>query len=229
MYFIERREKVKKREEVIIHEGQIINGFEVIKEVERKGHARRVLCRCLGCGAELIRYVGNLRKMSVGMCKACSIKKRCTTHGLSRHRLYYVLKDMIARCYDKTHHKYHNYGARGIDICDEWLDHETGITNFYNWSIKHGYKEGLQLDRFDNELGYSPDNCRWVTVAKNNFNRRNTKGYRFHQNRWEAYITVNKKMLHLGSFKTEEEAIEVRKAAELKYYGENSPAYREVS
>ena len=217
---------MKEREEVIIHSGQIINGFEVIKEVDRKGHARRVLCRCTGCGTEFIRYVGNLRRMSVGMCKACSIKKRCTTHGLSKHRLYYVLKDMIARCYDKTHHKYYNYGARGIDVCDEWLDHESGITNFYNWSIENGYEEGLQLDRFDNELGYSPENCRWVTIAVNNFNRRGTKGYQKRGNRWIPYITVNKKMITLGSFKTEGEAIEVRKAAELKYYGENSPAYR---
>ena len=207
---------MKEREEVTIHEGQIINGYEIIKEVEKRGHARRVLCRCVGCGIVKEKYLSNVRRATVGMCKACSIKKRCTTHGLSSHKLYYVLKDMIARCYDSSHHKYHNYGARGIDI-----------TNFYNWSIKHGYKEGLQLDRFDNELGYSPDNCRWVTVAKNNFNRRNTKGYRFHHNRWEAYITVNKKMLHLGSFKTEEEAIEVRRVAELKYYGENSPAYRD--
>ena len=92
-----------------------------------------------------------------------------------------------------------------------------------------GIKKGLQLDRRDNDKGYSPDNCRWVTSAVNNFNRRNVKGYRYKDGTWLAYITVNKKFITLGYFKTEEEeALKARMEAELKYYGEYSPSHRGV-
>ena len=75
-------DSMKEREEVIVRSGLIINGWEIIKEVEKKGSARQALCKCLGCGKEYIRILGNIRRSTVGMCKACSIKKRCTTHGL---------------------------------------------------------------------------------------------------------------------------------------------------
>ena len=63
-------------------------------------------------------------------------------------------------------------GARGIHICEEW---KSEFTNFYDWAISHGYTESLELDRIDNDKGYSPDNCRWVTHKENCNNRRNSK------------------------------------------------------
>ena len=40
------------------------------------------------------------------------------------------------------------------------------------------YQEGLYIDRIDNDKGYSPDNCRWVTNKENNRNRTNNVRYR---------------------------------------------------
>ena len=63
-----------------------------------------------------------------------------------------------------------SYQDRGITVCDEWLVFE----NFRDWALSHGYKEGLQIDRVNNDAGYCPENCRWVTPKENVNNRRNT-------------------------------------------------------
>ena len=159
------------------------------------------------------------------MCHACAIKHTFTKHNLSSSDLYIVFKDMHKRCEYEKDYKYPNYGGRGIKVREKWADTVEGLKAFVEWANNSGYKEGLQLDRFDNDKGYSPENCRWITISHNNFNRRGAKGYRFHYGKWEAYITVNKKAIHLGRFAIEEEALNARKAAELKYYGEYSPSH----
>lgn len=77
---------------------------------------------------------------------------------------------MKQRCVNPNHLAYKNYGARGITVCSEWND----FLPFYEWCMENGYKPGLTLDRINNNLGYSPDNCRFVDrVAQNNNSRRN--------------------------------------------------------
>lgn len=91
--------------------------------------------------------------------------------GFSLNRkLYYVYYSMLSRCYNKNNPRYKDYGARGITVCSKWrLDNKT----FYEWAIKNGYREGLTLDRIDNDKEYSPENCAWVTNKENcNHNRR---------------------------------------------------------
>lgn len=75
-------------------------------------------------------------------------------------KLYWVYYAMLQRCYHKNCKQYHRYGGRGITVCQEWKDDSTA---FYRWAIQSGYREGLTLDRVDNDKGYSPDNCAWVT------------------------------------------------------------------
>lgn len=92
------------------------------------------------------------------------------THGQSKDRFYQVWNGIKQRCYNPHNKNYHNYGGRGIEVCDEWRNN---FQAFYNWSMENGYKDGLQIDRIDNNLGYSPNNCRWVDKFTNNNNRRN--------------------------------------------------------
>lgn len=95
------------------------------------------------------------------------------THGLSKHPLYGVLKDMHNRCEYESHSEYYLYGARGITVCDEWT--LSNIQTFVTWALEHGWQQGLEIDRIDNNKGYSPDNCRFVTRQNNCRNRSNNK------------------------------------------------------
>lgn len=74
---------------------------------------------------------------------------------------------MKQRCTDKKNKRYHDWGGRGITICKEWHSLET----FMDWSVKNGYKIGLQIDRIDNDGNYEPSNCRYVTASVNMANR----------------------------------------------------------
>lgn len=87
------------------------------------------------------------------------------THGLSKTRLYRIWCCMKNRCYNKNNVGYHNYGGRGIRVCDEWLG-ENGFQNFYVWAIANGYTDELTLDRIDVNSDYSPCNCRWATAKE---------------------------------------------------------------
>lgn len=60
-----------------------------------------------------------------------------------------------------------------LNVAKEWEDWLV----FYDWALKNGWKPGLTIDRINNEKGYSPDNCRWVSRAENNRNRRCVKKY----------------------------------------------------
>ena len=84
---------------------------------------------------------------------------------------------MMSRCYKPTHHNYPRYGARGITVCKEWQDYKT----FELWAKETvGSKSNLlTLDRIDNDKGYSPDNCRWVSMKVQSNNRSSNTLYSF--------------------------------------------------
>lgn len=98
--------------------------------------------------------------------------ERGTTHGLYKHRLYAIWGSMKSRCLNQKKHNYHHYGGRGITVCPEWLD---DAAVFIEWAEANGAAPGLQIDRIDNDGGYSPDNCRFVTPKENMNNRRCSK------------------------------------------------------
>ena len=76
------------------------------------------------------------------------------------NRLTIILNGMKYRCYNHSCKGYKNYGARGITVCDEWLNNERinigchnnstkGFIAFQKWALVNGYKENLTLDRID--------------------------------------------------------------------------------
>lgn len=89
------------------------------------------------------------------------------THMMSNTKIYQVWHTMKRRCTQEKRKDYKHYGGRGITVCDIWLSFE----NFYEWAIRHGYSEGLELDRIDVNGNYCPENCRFVTRIENIQNR----------------------------------------------------------
>lgn len=87
-------------------------------------------------------------------------------HGMKKTRIYSVWCAMRERCNNPHNKRYDRYGARGIKVTDEWNSFE----NFYKWAMDNGYKEGLTIDRKNNDGMYEPLNCRWVTRKEQNRN-----------------------------------------------------------
>lgn len=87
-----------------------------------------------------------------------------------RDRLDIIHFNMIQRCTNPNSTCFPRYGGRGITVCHEWRTRN----NFKEWALSHGYRNDLTIDRIDNDKGYSPDNCRWVTPSQNCCNRSTT-------------------------------------------------------
>lgn len=93
-------------------------------------------------------------------------------HGGTGTRLYNIYHNMINRCYNPNNPRFKHYGGRGITVCDSWL---TSFLEFQKWSMNNGYAYNLTIDRRDNNLSYSPENCQWITNQKQQLNRSNNR------------------------------------------------------
>ena len=143
-----------------------------------------------------------------------SIRHGGTKHGLTKHRLYSTWMSMIHRCHNPKRNGYETYGACGISVCERWHDVRNFIEDMYPT-----FKEGLMLDRINNNGNYEPSNCRWTTMTVQGRNTRilyahNTTGYRgvsvrTGTGKFYARIKVNGKNIFI---KNCESAIEAAKA-----------------
>jgi hypothetical protein len=96
----------------------------------------------------------------------------CINYQLSP--LYKVWDGMKARCYRPTMQYYKYYGGKGIMVCRAWrLD----FSAFQKWALNHGYKQGLQIHRKNDDGHYSPSNCEWVTPKMNAYYRKSTNRF----------------------------------------------------
>ena len=121
---------------------------------------RRWKCKC-DCGKTAIVLQSNLvhgRQKSCG----CNHFEGVKTHGLSQTRLYKIWQGMKTRCQNVNSPAYQDYGAKGINVCDEWSTFEP----FKDWAINNGYTDELTIDRLDYNGNYEPSNCRWATLKE---------------------------------------------------------------
>lgn len=154
--------------------GQTFGRLTVIERVHSlKSLQAMWLCKC-ECGNEAVVRGADLRlgkSTSCGCYNKEVVSATRKKHGCSGTAIYHVWCDILRRCYDDKNKYYKDYGARGIGVCDAWRHHPD---MFVDWAKRNGYQKGLQIDRIDNNLGYSPDNCRFVEAHTNTNNRRIT-------------------------------------------------------
>lgn len=109
---------------------------------------------------------------------------------------------MKKRCYQKTHDSYYRYGAKGIEVCDRWLE------SFENFIIDMGVKPTLKhtIDRIDNNKNYCKENCKWSTSAQQSQNK-SSNHYLTYNNEtktiseWAQILKINRSTLYYKLYK----------------------------
>jgi hypothetical protein len=155
-------------------------GRLVAIEATDKRVSGKVMWRCIcDCGVETISNVQHLRegrRVSCGCAREAGrqIKKKTPKHGHyvgdRPTAIYRIWSGMLTRCFNQKMPQYHNYGGRGITVCERWRQ-------FENFLADMGERPpGMTLDRYpDNDGNYEPGNCRWATMKEQSRNKRSNR------------------------------------------------------
>ena len=154
--------------------GQRFGKLVALEYIGRKNKQSMWRCKC-DCGNT---HNVSLENLQGGHVRSCGcITKQAGGDAIKRTRLYYIWANIRGRCGLKKGRKDSElkvYAERGITLCKEWAE---SYLSFKEWALANGYKRDLTIDRIDNDKGYSPDNCRWVTQKENC--RNTSKNLRF--------------------------------------------------
>lgn len=138
--------------------GQVINGYEILEKAgKRKDGHQLYRARCVRCGFIKIDNISSIKRL---------VNKKCfhPQKIFDNPRIGSIFKGMKYRCYKETDKSYRFYGAKGVTICDEWLNDNK---QFEVWALANGYTDDLTIDRIDSSKPYEPDNCRWISRKDN--------------------------------------------------------------
>ena len=167
---------------VTVVRGSRFGRWTVLSETDNDGIRRMICCRC-DCGAERTVWLHGLR---FGTSKSCGclqrevVTVRNTTHGKSGTRTYQAWKNMRQRCTNTQRPDYRYYGGQGITVCKRWSLYKNFLMDMGPVPI------GKVIDRIDNNKGYKPGNCRWVSWLESGRNKKR-----------QTYITAGGKRLPL--------------------------------
>ncbi len=168
------------------------------KEAESKRKQRTTIWKYkCDCGREdSAQYSSLVGENHITCCSECSLKNRIK-HGMTGTNFYNIWGNMKQRCYNPNNPKYKDYGARGITICNEWVDNfEKFCDDMYDSYLDHIKifgEAGTSIDRIDNNRLYCKDNCRWATTSEQQNNTRLNARYNYAG----GYYTV-RELMDLG-------------------------------
>lgn len=151
--------------------------LEIVRFLPRKKGVPEqvsVKCRCGVVFVTLHKYVKNGNTKSCGCSRHTGNRKPVNiTHGLRGHELYGVWRQMMRRCYNDTNNNYHNYGGRGISVCEHWHDLKTFISDIEQ--LIGCRPDKATLDRKENDGNYEPTNVSWSTRSQQSRNQRSNR------------------------------------------------------
>lgn len=151
--------------------GKKINRLTVIGVAPRWRWRIRWQCQC-ECGNLSVVTSQNLLSGKAKSCGCYSNEatgNRFRKHGKRWSVEYQMWCNMIQRCTNPRDTEYHNYGGRGISVCESWHKFE----NFY--ADMGDAPKGLTIDRKDTNGNYEKDNCRWATALEQARNTRRNR------------------------------------------------------
>ena len=146
--------------------GKRFGRLVVLAEDHETNYQYYWLCKC-DCGNLSVKSGNEMRRGHAKSCGCLQAEYKppiIQKHGMSRTKLYRIWTAMKQRCENEHDHNYFRYGGRGITVCSEWEAFEP----FEKWALSNGYVEGkYDLDRTDNDKGYCPENCRFISHKDN--------------------------------------------------------------
>jgi hypothetical protein len=180
----------------------------VLREVERSKRGEKMIeakciCGIIRCYPSAKLHYGNRKSCGCMKSKLCADAQR--KHGKTKTRIYHIWRNMISRCTNLNAVNYERYGARGINVTSQWLKFDNFWNDMgknYEKHIKKFGEKNTTLERKDNNLGYSPENCIWTTLKKQARNKRNTRFIEFNGIKQPASFWAEKFGLDYHTFMT---------------------------
>lgn len=203
--------------------GKLFNGIKVLRLHSTKtGRATKWDCICF-CGKEFTTTGARLKSSKTKSC-GCQRYHYSFIEDIYSYRSYNSMKQ---RCLNPKNSNYFKYGGAGVTVCERWSkDGEEGFLNFLEDMGSRPLN--CSLNRINSSLVYSKETCEWATNSTQSFDQSLRKDtpeeisgikFRVDRQKWVSFISVGGEVLYLYYGDSKDEAIRLRREAEIKYYG----------